>query len=97
MKERGLEVRNPFMITLPPYRQRGRGTTIDVVITGDNRQCKVNISDIAATEHSALRLKTNVTWRRSTEDRLRYDKADWGPDQSSHHNVGPEYHTPNSG
>jgi len=78
IEERDLEVRNPFMITLPPYRQKGKGTTIDVVITGDNRPCKIATMDIAAAEHRALRIKTNLTWRKSTEDRLRYDKADWG-------------------
>jgi len=78
MEERDLEVRNPFMVTLPPYRQRGKGTTIDVVIAGDSRTCKVDTLDIAAAEHRALRVRTNLTWRKSTEDRLRYDKADWG-------------------
>ena len=78
IEERGLEVRNPFMITLPPYRQRGKGTTIDVVISGDNRPCKIDAMDIASAEHRALKIRTNLTWRKSTEDRLRYDKADWG-------------------
>jgi len=35
-------------------------------------------ADVAAAEHRALKIKTNLTWRKSTEDRLRYDKADWG-------------------
>jgi len=78
MGERDLEVRNPFMVTLPPYRQKGEGTTIDIVITGDNRPCKIVTIDITAAEHKALRIKTNLTWRKSTEDRLRYDKAGWG-------------------
>jgi len=78
MEERGFEVRNPFMVRLPLYQQRGKGTTIDVVITGDNKPCKVGTLDIAAAEHRALRIKTNLTWRKSTEDRLRYDTADWG-------------------
>jgi len=78
IEERGLEVRNPFIATLPPYRQRGNGTTIDLVITGDNRPCKIVTMDIASADHRALRIKTSLTWRKSTEDRLRYDKADWG-------------------
>jgi len=58
MEERGLKVRNPFMVTLSPYRQRGKGTTINLVITGENRPCKISTLDIAAAEHKALRIKT---------------------------------------
>jgi len=78
MEESNLKVCNPFMITLPPDGQRGKGTTIDMVITGNNRPCKLDTLNIAAAEHKALMIKTNLTWRKSTEDRLRYDKADWG-------------------
>jgi len=78
MEERNMKVCNPFMITLPPYHKRGEGTTIDVVIAGNSRPCRVNTLDIATAEHRALKINTNLTWRKSTKDRLRYDKGDWG-------------------
>jgi len=78
MEERDMRVCNPFMITLQPYRKREEGTTIDLVVVRNSQPYKVNALDIATTEHRALKVKTNLTWRKSTEDRLRYDKADWG-------------------
>jgi len=77
MEERNLEVYNPFMITLPPYCQRGTGTTIDVVICTVNNPCKISAINIATADHKALKIKTNLVWRKSTEAKLRYDKADW--------------------
>jgi len=66
-----------YAITMPTNRNAQEGTTINLAISDANTPCKTNTIDIASAQHKALRVKLGIAWRKSEEQRLRYDKADW--------------------
>jgi len=67
-----------YDITHAPINQNHSSLTIDLVIANPKCRVKVRHRIIASTEHRALEVKTNLTWRETTEKLLRLDKADWG-------------------
>jgi len=77
IQSRSMEIRNRHVITMPTNRNAQGGTTIDLAMSDTNTPCKANTIDIASAQHKALKVKKGIAWRKSQEQALRYDKADW--------------------
>ena len=72
-----LEVINRYEITRVTTNPNHSSSTIDLVMANPESRVQVRHRVIAATEHRALEIKTNLKWTQTTEKPLRYDKADW--------------------
>jgi len=77
IQSRNMEIRNRHVISMPTNRNAPGGTTIDLAISDTNTPCKANTIDISSAQHKALKIKIGIVWRKSQEQALRYDKADW--------------------
>jgi len=77
LRERGLEVLNPFIITHPPSSSHPTGTTIDLVIANAHLEVTADYLIIPSSDHLAILVNVPVNWRNSADRPLRYDKAKW--------------------
>lgn len=77
VQKRNLRVTNPHVITHPPSASHLTSTTLDLVITDQTSQVSVQHRPIPSGDHLALAVKTRIEWRCSSEQPLRYDKANW--------------------
>ena len=78
INERNLTINNPHTVTHPPTGSHPIGTTLDLVISNQELNLEVQHLTIPSGDHLALAVKTPIKWTSSSEQPLRYDKANWG-------------------
>jgi len=80
-----LGVVNAHGVSYIPPNPNHTSSTIDLVIADASCSVRVKHRTIASTEHRALESKTGLVWRSTSENPLRYDKADWGKIETEIH------------
>jgi len=80
-----LGVVNAYGVSYIPPNPNSTSSTIDLVIAEASCGVRVKHRTIASSEHKALEIKTGLVWRSTSENPLRYDKADWGKIETEIH------------
>ena len=80
-----LGVVNAHGVSYIPPNPNHTCSTIDPVIADASCGVRVKYRTIASTKHRVLEIKTELVWRSTAENPLRYDKADWGKIETEIH------------
>jgi len=80
-----LGVVNAHGVSYIPPNPNNTSSTIDLVIAEASCGVRVKYRTIASSEHKVLEIKTRLVSRSTSENPLRYDKADWGKIETEIH------------